>query len=106
MAARLRERITAARLTDEWLRVAQPGARQLYGVGSHASTACGEGVPELMRHAAAAGVVQLLQRRRCAEDCAAGYPFDYLAVRTAKPWPAGGVGPAAPAKRAYRKAQG
>ena len=88
MARHVRAHFDVARF-DDWVASAKtrPGSMQLYGCGTHASTACAPGVAKRMRALADAGLVELFQRRRIDGDPA--HPFDYLAVRTAKPAPKG-----------------
>lgn len=74
--------ISIARLR-EWVAMAKPGARIVYGHGRHLSEACPEQVGEWMREVLQRrGFVSLHQQRSAGK-------FDYLAIRTAKPCPKG-----------------
>lgn len=74
--------ISIARLR-EWVAMAKPGARIVYGHGRHLAEACPAQVGEWMREVLQQrGFVALHQQR-------ASGKFDYLAIRTAKPFPKG-----------------
>ena len=67
----------------------QPGARQIYGCGLNVATGCGPGVARRLRALADAGLVCLFAPRRVRADGDRNHPFDFIAVRTAKPVPKG-----------------
>jgi hypothetical protein len=69
---------------DAWVQSAQPGARQIYGVGIHAASAAGPGVARRMRALSEVGLVRLHNPRVRRDP---DYPFDFIAVRTSKPVP-------------------
>lgn len=87
-ARRSCDRLTVARV-DEWVAGAQPRARLLYGVGDYAPKASAPDVARHLWRLCRRGFVILLRERRSPEDVAAGYPFNYLAFRTERPWRAG-----------------
>lgn len=85
MAEHLRDHFSVDRF-DVWVQTAQPGARQIYGVGVHAASAAGPGVARRMRALCEVGLVRL-HNVRVRKD--ATYPFDFIAVRTKRPVPKG-----------------
>ena len=85
MAEHLRTHFGVARF-DEWIIKAQPGARQIYGVGVFVAGACAPGVARRMRDLYDAGLITMCQRRARAD---VGFEFDYIAIRTKKPVPKG-----------------
>ncbi len=70
-------------LVSKWLAEARPNARIVYGHGVHLAEACNPEMGEWMREVVSRrGFVTLHQVR-------AGRSFDYIAVRTHKPFPKG-----------------
>ena len=72
---------------DTWVMKAQPGAREIYGMGIDAPSAGGPGTAHRLRKLSEAGLVRLHLVRARPHDSA--YPIDFVVVRRAKPVPKG-----------------
>lgn len=83
------QRLTISRLND-WLRKAQPNARLCYGHGEHASKVASEEVNETLRTLAERKFLFLCQGRRTPHG------REYLAIRSSRPVPVGGMGEGVP----------